>query len=104
MSKKLVESYLKTELNCEDFSGNMYYVKLNSLNTKDLCIVEIDNHFFVLGYDCSGAYGAYTDLIKEYMDNKVDLFFIRNHISYGWQMDCYLSTLILQKIFEELKN
>ena len=96
----LIDTYIKTDLNCETFKAKLYYIKFNSKNIKDMCLLEIDEH--MIPVTTSSAYEKYSEIVKKYIDGELDLFILRD-VSVGWLVPNYITEKIIGKLKLELK-
>ena len=91
-------------IECEDFSGILYYLVLNSPNGNDLCVLKLDGHLYVMG--SSKPYQTYTEISNMILDEycTLDLFYIRDNLSLGWMIQNGINERLLKEIGDELQG
>lgn len=96
----MVKNYIKTSVIGKDFLGYLYYIELDSDNIEDkkLAIFEIEYNYHVI---CNKKYEESMKLISE---KTIDLLFVRSALSLGWNWNDLLTTNIIYKIMDEIKN
>jgi hypothetical protein len=100
---KIIESYVFTDLKCEEFEGRLYCANLSFKNLSDICFIEMNIKkvikYFVLGVS---GHIEYKYLLTKYLEGNMDLSLIRSRLSLSWAMNNELNNFLLEKIVENI--